>query len=87
MNIDELTEKCKLLEQENTELKEHLKRYTAPASSKNYYEKHKEQIKERRKTHNVTKPSPEKSKEYARKYYLKKKEEKQKEKELAAQNI
>jgi len=60
------------------ELKEHLKKYTAPKRNKTFYENHKEDIikkvKEYRKNHNIKKPSPEKIKEYSRRAYLKKKQ-------------
>ena len=36
MNIDEIIDKNKQLQQENNELKEKLKKYTAPARHKNY---------------------------------------------------
>jgi len=52
--IKELEEENAKLEKENARLeeelqatKEHLKKYTAPASSKLYYEKHKEEQKQR----------------------------------------
>jgi hypothetical protein len=45
--IELLKNKVKLLEEENFVLKEHLKKYTAPSSSKTYYENHKEEIKEK----------------------------------------
>ena len=38
MEIETLLNKIKFLESENTELKEKLKKYTAPSRSKNYYE-------------------------------------------------
>jgi hypothetical protein len=80
--------RIKELEEENTKLKEelhatkeHLKKYTAPASSKVYYEKHKEEQKQRVKEYQQRtnyksdyKPTPEQKKEYARRAYLKKKE-------------
>ena len=54
MNVDELIQKLKITEEHNVKLeqelqltKAHLKKYTAPASSKIYYEKHKELVKER----------------------------------------
>jgi hypothetical protein len=83
MNADEYIKK---LEEENKELKEKLKSYTAPARRKTYYENHKEQLiqknKEyREKTNYTYEVSPEKKKEYARKAYLNKKEKLQKEKE------
>ena len=38
-----------LLKLENLELKEHLKKYTAPSYKKAYYENNKEEIKEKQK--------------------------------------
>ena len=79
MNIDEILFKNKQLEHENNELKEKLKKYTAPKRSKNYYENHKEEViknvKEyREKTNYHYEVSPDKKKEYARTAYLNKKE-------------
>mgnify|MGYP006449360213 CR=1 FL=1 len=88
-------EKMKVLEEENARLKEelqttkeHLKKYTAPASRKEYYERNKEKEKTRVKDYqqrtnykSTYVASPEKKKEYARRAYLKKKE-KEKEKEI-----
>jgi hypothetical protein len=56
------------------ELKEHLKKYTAPKRSKTYYEKNKEKIIEKIK---ANKPSPEKTKEYNKKSYQNRKQKKQ----------
>ena len=78
MNVEELIDKNKILEEENKELKEKLKKYTAPARHKNYYENHKEEVLARNKAYEVT---HEKKKEYARRAYLNKKEKLQKEKE------
>jgi cysteinyl-tRNA synthetase len=64
------------LNTENNELKEHLKKYTAPKRSKTYYEKNKEKIIEKIK---ANKPSPEKTKEYNKKSYENRKQKKQKE--------
>ena len=68
----------KSLKQENEELKkrvaeleERLKKYTAPARSKTYYENHKEELLEKMKKY---KPTPEQIKEKNRKAYLKRKE-------------
>jgi hypothetical protein len=79
--INELEEKIFKLEEELQATKEHLKKYTAPASSKVYYEKHKEEQKQRVKEYQQRtnyksdyKPTPEKKKEYARRAYLKRKE-------------
>jgi len=82
--IKELIEKNAKLEEELLATKEHLKKYTAPASRKEYYEKNKEAIKERnnnykKNTNYKYEPTPEKKKEYARRAYLKKKEKLQKE--------
>ena len=67
-----------MLKQENEQLKkriaeleEHLKKYTAPARSKTYYENHKEELLEKMKKYKQT---PEQIKEKNRKAYLKRKE-------------
>ena len=86
-------EKMKVLEEENARLKEelqttkeHLKKYTAPASRKEYYERNKEKEKTRVRDYqqrtnykSTYVASPEKKKEYARRAYLKKKEKHKKE--------
>jgi len=72
--IEELMERIIELEKENNELKEHLKKYTAPSRSKKYYENNKEKLLTKMKE---TQISSEKRKEYNKKYYLKKKEEAQ----------
>jgi hypothetical protein len=86
MNVDEIINKNKLLEEElqktKDELiqtKEHLKQYTAPISRKIYYEKNKEKEKQRakeykEKTNYSANLSNEKKKEYAHRAYLNKKE-------------
>ena len=80
--IKELIEKNAKLEEELLATKEHLKKYTAPASRKEYYEKNKEAIKERNNNYKKNtnyKPTPEQKKEYNRQAYLKRKEKIQKE--------
>ena len=77
-------EKIKVLEEENARLKEelqitkeHLKKYTAPASRKVYYENNKEAIKERNRKYKETtnyKSTPEQRKEYNKQAYLRRKE-------------
>ena len=66
------------IKDENKELTERLKKYTAPKTNHRYYETHKEQVikkvKEYREKHGVKKASPEKIKEYSRRAYLKKKQ-------------
>jgi hypothetical protein len=69
--ISKLEEQIKQLTQELNETKEHLKKYTAPARSKTYYENHKEELLEKMKQYT---PSPEKIKEKNKKAYLKRKE-------------
>ena len=83
MNVEELINKNKLLEEENKELKEKLKKYTAPTRHKTYYENHKQEILAKNKEYKV---SAEKKKEYARTAYLNKKEKLKKETEQS-QNI
>ena len=84
MNVDELIQKLKITEEHNVKLeqelqltKEHLKKYTAPASRKEYYEKNKDSIKKRVKKYNEDKnykPTPEQKKEYNKQAYLRRKE-------------
>lgn len=78
--MDEL----ELLKNENEELKlriqeleERLKKYTAPARSKTYYENHKEELLEKMKKYKQT---PEQIKERNKKAYLKRKEKMEEEK-------
>jgi hypothetical protein len=78
MNSEELLKENLLLKEEIGLLKEKLKKYTAPARHKNYYENHKEEILTKNKTYQI---SPEKKKEYARTAYLNKKEKLKKQKE------
>ena len=81
MDEPNLQEKIKLLEEENKELKEKLKKYTAPVRHKNYYESHKDDIIQKTKEYKNS-LIPEKKKEYARRAYLKKKEKQDKNPEL-----
>jgi hypothetical protein len=69
LNYKELYEKSII---ENNELKEHLKKYTAPKRSKTFYEKNKEEINEKNKEYHKT-ISAEKIKEYSKRAYEKKK--------------
>ena len=69
--IKALEEELELLKQELIETKEHLKKYTAPSRSKNYYETHKENLLEKMKKYKQT---PEQIKERNKKAYLKRKE-------------
>jgi hypothetical protein len=79
--IKKMEEHISNLEKELQATKEHLKKYTAPSSSKVYYEKHKEAQKQRVKEYQQKtnyksdyKPTPEQKKEYARRAYLNRKE-------------
>lgn len=84
MNNEELIKENILLKEELEktkneliETKEHLKKYTAPASRKVYYENNKEAVIERVKKYNKDnnyKPTPEQKKEYNRQSYLRRKE-------------
>jgi 5-formyltetrahydrofolate cyclo-ligase len=86
MNIDEILNKNKLLEEELQKTKDELiktsaklKKYTSPISNKIYYENNKEAhikrvMEHRAKTNYIHIPTPEKRKEYARTAYLNKKE-------------
>ena len=84
--IKELEEKNAKLQEELQATKEHLKKYTAPVSRREYYERNKEKEKLRVKDYqqrtnykSTYVASPEKKKEYARRAYLKKKEKHKKE--------
>lgn len=81
LRISELEDKVAQLEAELQATKEHLKRYTAPESRKEYYQNNKEVIKYRVKKHQEEtnykanyKPTSEQKKKWARTAYLKKKE-------------
>jgi len=96
MNNEELIKTIENLKKENenlkselVEIKEHLKKYTAPSNMKKYYEKHKEEIKEKVKKYkeNYTyTPTEEQKKKWARTAYLNKKAKLEKEK-LEKENI
>jgi hypothetical protein len=76
--IKEILEENAKLKEELQATKEHLKKYTAPASRKIYYENNKEHILEKMKVN----PTPaEKRKVYNRKTYLRRKEKLKKEME------
>jgi hypothetical protein len=81
--IKELAEKNAKLEEELQTTKEHLKKYTAPASRKLYYESNKEDILEKMKANPTP---PEKRKEYNRESYLRKKEKLKKKMEEKTNN-
>ncbi len=68
-NYKELYEKSII---EINELKEHLKKYTAPKRSKSYYENNKDEINEKNKEYHKKIPS-EKIKEYSKRAYEKRK--------------
>jgi hypothetical protein len=68
--IQELEEENARLKAELQATKEHLKKYTAPASRKEYYENNKEAILERMKANPTP---PDKKKEYNRQSYLRRK--------------
>jgi hypothetical protein len=81
--IKELAERNFKLEKELQATKEHLKKYTAPASRKLYYESNKEHILEKMKANPTP---PEKRKEYNRESYLRKKEKLKKKMEEKSNN-
>jgi hypothetical protein len=75
--IKELAEENAKLKEELQATKEHLKKYTAPASRKEYYVNNKEVINERNRKYKENtnyKPTPEQKKEYNKQSYLKRKE-------------
>jgi hypothetical protein len=78
-----LKNKINELEKEIIELKEHLKKYTAPTRYKKYYQNHKEELLQKNKEY-IKKTNyfenyeytvlPDKKKEYNKRAYLKRKE-------------
>ena len=77
--LKELNEKLK---KELDEIKEHLKRYTAPSYKKLYYENNKEEIKQKVQEYQKTyKPTDEQKKKWAKTAYLNKKAKMEKEKQ------
>ena len=87
--IKTLEEKNVKLEEELQATQEHLKKYTAPASRKGYYENNKEAVIERVKKYNRDnnyKPTPEQKKKYNRQSYLRRKEKAKKEMEEKQNN-
>ena len=87
--IKEMEEHISNLETELQATKEHLKKYTAPASRKVYYERNKEKEKQRAKEYKEKtnyKSTPEQRKEYNRISYLRRKEKLQKELEEKQNN-
>lgn len=78
-NYNELQNKYDNILKENSELKEHLKKYTAPERNKRYYQNHKEEVKKnvlehRKKTGYLSSITPEKRKEYNKTAYEKRKQ-------------
>lgn len=79
--IAELEKQNEQLKNELEETKAHLKRYTAPASSKKYYQEHKEEHKQRvRECKKNYQPTAEQKKKWARTAYLNKKAKLEKDK-------
>ena len=82
MDYETIKKENQLLKDENEKLlielqetKQHLKKYTAPAYKKEYYENNKEEIKEKIKEYRQNnQPTEEQKKKWARTAYLKKKE-------------
>jgi hypothetical protein len=96
MDYDKLLKENKLLKEQNEnltkeleEIKEHLKKYTAPSYKKIYYENNKEEIKQKNKEYRQNhQPTEEQKKKWARTAYLNKKEKmKQEQEKLENQNI
>jgi len=80
--INQLEEENANLKAELQSVKEHLKKYTAPASRKVYYENNKEKEKQRAKEYKEKtnyKSTPEQKKEYNKQAYLRRKEKLKKE--------
>jgi len=77
--LKELNEKLKI---ELEEIKEHLKKYTAPVYKKKYYQNNKEEIKQKTQEYQKTyKPTEEQKKKWAKTAYLNKKAKMENQKE------
>lgn len=78
---EDMINKINEYELNTNELKEKLKKYTAPKRNKTFYENHKEEIIKKNKEYikknkdNLKKPDPEKIKEYNKKAYEKRKQQ------------
>lgn len=89
MEYELLLKENQLLREQNEKLiteleetKQHLKKYTAPAYKKEYYENNKDVIKQKIKEYRQNnQPTEEQKKKWARTAYLKKKEKLKQEKE------
>jgi hypothetical protein len=89
MEYELLLKENQLLREQNEKLiteleetKQHLKKYTAPAYKKEYYENNKDEIKQKIKEYRQNnQPTEEQKKKWARTAYLKKKEKLKQEKE------
>jgi hypothetical protein len=76
-NYNELKIKYDLLVKENEDLKTHLKKYTSPERKKKYYQKHKDEIKQKVRDYQKNtnyKEAPEKRKEYNKRSYERRKQ-------------
>ena len=77
---EDMINKINEYELNTNELKEKLKKYTAPKRNKTFYENHKEEIIKKNKEYikknkdNLKKPDPEKIKEYNKRAYEKRKQ-------------
>lgn len=77
---EDMINKINEYELNSNELKEKLKKYTAPKRNKTFYENHKEDIIKKNKEYikknkeNLKKPDPEKIKEYNKRAYEKRKQ-------------
>jgi hypothetical protein len=75
--LDNAKKEIHRLHDELEEVKNRLKKYTYPESSKKYYEKHKDELRiYKQEYYKVHKIDPEKKAEYNKAYYQRKKEEK-----------
>ena len=78
---EDMINKINEYELNTNELKEKLKKYTAPKRNKTFYENHKEEIIKKNKEYikknkdNLKKPDPEKIKEYNKRAYEKRKQQ------------
>jgi len=88
MELEQLIKENTELKERIIELEEKVKKYTNSESHKRYYEKNKQQVKEKANGYlkKLAQENPDKLKEYRRKAYLKQKEKREEKREKESEN-
>ena len=89
MELEQLVKENAELKERIIELEERVKKYTNSESHKRYYEKNKQQVKEKANGYlkKLAEENPDKLREYRHKAYLKQKEKRQENREQRAETI